>query len=85
MPTTSIQPEASSAPTSHSGRKPPTSDAMSAAVPTTDMNRMIVTAASAASAIRDLYPELDPPAATRPPRRDGRPNDRGFRHGRGAG
>ena len=51
VPTTSIQPEPSRTPTSHWGRKPPTSDAMSAATPTTDMKRTIVTAASAASAI----------------------------------
>ena len=34
MPTTSSQPEASRAPTSHSGRRPPTSDATSATIPT---------------------------------------------------
>ena len=39
MPTTSVQPDASNAPTSHAGRRPPTSDATSATTPTTDMKR----------------------------------------------
>ena len=44
------QPEASSAPASHAGRRLPTSDATSDATPTTDMKRTVVTAASVASA-----------------------------------
>ena len=51
MPATSSQPEASKAPTSHAGRSPPTSDATSEAIPTIDMKRTTMSAASVASAI----------------------------------
>ena len=50
VPATNIQPDASKAPTSHCGRRPPTSDATSDAIPTIDMKRTIVRAASVASA-----------------------------------
>ena len=56
-PAVRIQPPESSAPTSHSGRRPPMSDATIATTPTTAMNMAVVTITSAASAIaRDAMP-----------------------------